>query len=356
MKRSLEIVPGEPTKEEQEAGIDITILTNNTTEDLWAARLEEAKRCAKKTLKELASESENLSKSRYGDHHKDYSPEPDSITILTELSVRNYKERKFMREVRKHLARFNTKKEAALKSLQFAKRKDNKADVRCYGGQLNTLSKTQKRISKIDCMVGQRIHICTRKLAEYRANAVGREICEEAEKVLASEVTPDMIGYQRVLDFYRLSDPYEYSFGRHIEGLQHYTDIRRNVAIMSVKIDNSIVYNDYSVSGDCGIGVPTDTYSVFTSCHATDTLGGNYDRCFDAEYKLISFFLSTLSEVDDGSREAHVTLWSKKPLCDSCSNVLLTQLPENYPRINLKIIIEDEDLPVSIESETVDYY
>eukprot|EP01060_Flectonema_neradi_P017489 TRINITY_DN24371_c0_g1_i1.p1 TRINITY_DN24371_c0_g1~~TRINITY_DN24371_c0_g1_i1.p1 ORF type:complete len:348 (+),score=83.85 TRINITY_DN24371_c0_g1_i1:46-1089(+) len=344
MKRSLDVAVDDNTREQEEADIDTTEVEQlaKECEKMWNERLKIAEGCAKKTMEELKLESEALSKQRYGDSHMNYSPEPDSITIITELSVRNANEENFAKVVDTHSAALVLKKAASLEKLQLAKKEDDKANLRHHGQSLNTLNKKLKSIQKADTVVGKRIHLCNRKLGDYRSAAAMRDISPDTEKQLAANVLPNTIGYQMVLDLYRLSDAQKYSFGRQQVGAQHYTDIRRNVAILSLTYSGS-VFTNYSVSGKDGVGVPPDSSSLFESRLATDDLGETYDRCYDAEFKLISFFLSSIPEGDRSSVKATGTLWSKKPLCESCDNVLNTQLPKKYPGINLTIVIDDNN-------------
>ena len=60
-----------------------------------------------------------------------------------------------------------------------------------------------------------------------------------------------------------------------------------------------------------------------------------YSRSNDTEYKLLSNIADKLG--DNTSARGKITIFSEKPVCDSCSNVA-QQFKERYPNITINMI------------------
>jgi hypothetical protein len=156
-------------------------------------------------------------------------------------------------------------------------------------------------------------------------------------------IVPCIIGYLRILDFYFFSDASKYCFGERYSGPNWFTRLKRNVAILQVLGTNEeLIYNDFAVSGVYNKpGAPLAPDNGFLkSSEAEDEHGRVFDRRNDAEFKLLSTFAERFSETGFAGT---ATLWSKKPLCKSCQNVVL-QFHKRFPHATLKVIEEEYSL------------
>merc|ERR1712194_474281 len=109
-------------------------------------------------------------------------------------------------------------------------------------------------------------------------------------------------------------------------------DVRRNVAILTATRGDGVVFSRYAVSGINAPGMNPTAKGAFVAVECVDGLGECYLRDHDAEFKLVSELCATQLGVcvpGDSNREycGRITLWSKKPLCISCTNVVRHQLP-----------------------------
>ena len=86
-----------------------------------------------------------------------------------------------------------------------------------------------------------------------------------------------------------------------------------------------------------------------TAIDCVDGLGECYLRNHDAEFKLACELcmqhlgLRGPSDVN-AQYEGRITLWSKKPLCASCSDVFHTQLAQVLPSATLEVRVDDDDV------------
>merc|ERR1711963_1065695 len=110
------------------------------------------------------------------------------------------------------------------------------------------------------------------------------------------------------------------------DGPQHFADVRRNVAVLEVwdAVTGTRVLNDYAVSGVDGPGTRPDAASraMFIAQEVEDGLGETYARDYDAEFKLCASFCSAFPTGHMPTRPFRAMLFSKKPLCVSCSDVV----------------------------------
>lgn len=156
-------------------------------------------------------------------------------------------------------------------------------------------------------------------------------------------IDPCHNGYLRILDFYFFSDASKYCFGERYSGPNWFTRLKRNVAILEVLGENKeLIYNDFAVSGvynKPGAPLAPDN-GFFKSSEAEDEHGRVFDRRNDAEFKLLSTFAERFRNTDFAGT---ATLWSKKPLCKSCQNVV-QQFHKRFPHATLKVIEEEYSL------------
>jgi len=186
--------------------------------------------------------------------------------------------------------------------------------------------------------VTRRMSVASRRLAAYRAS---QEVRQLPERDLL-DVPPSFAGYTKVLDFYRLSDAARYNFGRQFEGPQHFTDVKRNVAVLEAfDADGRRAFNGYAVSGIDAPGVRPDEVSCrrFQAMEVEDGGGETYSRDHDAEFKLCA----ALCQSVPANWRGRVVLFSKKPLCRSCADVVCAQLPRALPGISLEVTVDETE-------------
>ena len=99
-----------------------------------------------------------------------------------------------------------------------------------------------------------------------------------------------------------------------------------------------------SSESDGGDGESTGPFKAIA---CVDGLGECYLRDHDAEYKLVSALcrrhlgLQAAGQVNTDYR-GHVTLWSKKPLCISCTDVVHNQLTTALPNATIDVRVDDD--------------
>ena len=333
----------------------------------WAARLQAVRVAAAATDAEYLSASRALAAERYPSSlaaaaeaapvAEAFHPEPPGVTVLTELSARTTEEERFLEGVAPLANQVLAAKKPLLDMIKAAKASGDKDATRALGRLLNSLGLATKALSVVEKPVGSRISLAIKRLADYRAACTIRELHPAALTTLLRAVPPSSAGYTAVCDYYRLSDSRRYSFGRQLEGPQHFVDIRRNVAVLLVVRGGRVCYSNYAVSG---VGSPWggskrvdgdggDAAAVtFATQHCEDGLGESYDRQYDAEYRLITDFVRSVPDAAGGGYEA--CLWSKKPLCASCADVLLKQVPVLLTSLALSVVVDEEAPPDSVLS------
>eukprot|EP00747_Dinoflagellata_sp_TGD_P103127 gnl/TRDRNA2_/TRDRNA2_168870_c1_seq1.p1 gnl/TRDRNA2_/TRDRNA2_168870_c1~~gnl/TRDRNA2_/TRDRNA2_168870_c1_seq1.p1 ORF type:complete len:162 (-),score=19.72 gnl/TRDRNA2_/TRDRNA2_168870_c1_seq1:62-505(-) len=94
-----------------------------------------------------------------------------------------------------------------------------------------------------------------------------------------------------------------------------------------------------------GAPLVTKELGYLRSRKAPDENGRVFDRCHDAEFKLLTDFCNTVCDAKD-ARSA--VLWSKKPLCLSCANAV-NQLHDRFPCLHLEVKIGESDRTGLIE-------
>lgn len=198
----------------------------------WMARLDLVRRAAALSNEQLHEEGRSEAMHRYG--HADAPhlwPDPPSLTLLIEQSVRTDQEASFTSEVDAFATRVAEAKAARLAQLQEAKAASppETASVRVLGQGLGLLVKAVREATELDKPVRERLELSTKRIARYRASCSVRALAPSARLV---GVPPTRAGYEQILDFYRLTDASTYSFGRVFDGPQFFTDVRRNVAIL----------------------------------------------------------------------------------------------------------------------------
>eukprot|EP01065_Artemidia_motanka_P048983 TRINITY_DN8034_c0_g1_i1.p1 TRINITY_DN8034_c0_g1~~TRINITY_DN8034_c0_g1_i1.p1 ORF type:complete len:417 (+),score=139.77 TRINITY_DN8034_c0_g1_i1:127-1377(+) len=322
---------------------------------VWKSRLEEAKQCAKVPPDEVTRLSAERALELYGEAEAGmFVPESPPVVRLIELSTRSPSEEGVARAVDKAAGQLDELKAPLLAHIAAAKRSSDRESLRRLGGELNDLARRARLVRGLDKCVGSRLQHSTRALAAHRARTAVRSI----QTSLLRNVPPTRAGYDKVLDFYRHSEAAEHSFGRQLEGPQHFTDIRRNVAILEVRdASGVVVFNAFAVSGEAtpGIGPPAafpcGAPPLFDAIEAEDGLGETYGRQFDAEYKLVSkFCMETLGLTVHRNSEKFaacdfagtIVLWSKKPLCASCAGVIREQLPRYVQKATLTVVVDDD--------------
>lgn len=340
----------------------------------WWARLTEVRQLVTLTDDQLNSEAREAAVARYGpEDAADFFPEPPSMERLIALSVRFDDECAALEQQEAALETVIVAKQLMLADLNVAKSEGRIEDVRALGRRLNSLVSLLNDVRGEDRVVRDRITVATRRIERYRAAAPVRALSPDAAATL-TRVTPNRRGYERILDFYRLTDAFQYSFGRSAGGTQHFVDLRRNVAIMQVEAGDSMVdrsngmasdslppyghggkaechlFSAYAVSGRNAPGrkVTRDMPHIFTAISCEDGCGESYPRQHDAEFKLLTIMCHEVLGVkgpDDVRADftGRITLWSRKPLCQSCSAVFRMQLPRLLPMSRVRIVVDEED-------------
>eukprot|EP00669_Euglena_mutabilis_P003733 TRINITY_DN14751_c0_g1_i1.p1 TRINITY_DN14751_c0_g1~~TRINITY_DN14751_c0_g1_i1.p1 ORF type:complete len:307 (-),score=53.36 TRINITY_DN14751_c0_g1_i1:51-971(-) len=222
-----------------------------------------------------------------------------------------------------------------LELLAAAKEGGDVAEIRRMGQQVNLLKADIADLNAVRKQITGKRNRAQRLTAGFRAVHPIKEV----DPTQLTEVEPSAAGYQRILDFYRFTDAALYNFGRVYSGPNFFTDVKSNVAILDISDSNGRrLYNQYAVSGDrCCPGAQLQPGGPFTAIECLDGLGETYSRDFDAEFKLLTEFAVSRASGWDGHGAG--TLWSKKPLCESCAGVVRGQFPSRFPDVKLHVII-----------------
>ncbi|CAK0836608.1 unnamed protein product, partial [Prorocentrum cordatum] len=255
----------------------------------WQELLRSAQRAAARTDAELAAEQAELGERRYGPRASHFCTLPPSVALLVQLGAHNPEEAAFARELEAACGAVAEVKGQLLALVKAAKDRDDRDALRDLGPRLAVLSKEMKALGGLDGDVGKRLTVASRRVTQYRS---GQEV-RTVEPDGLGHVEPSFNGYIKILDYYRLSDAASYSFGRQMAGPQHFTDIRRNVAVLEVCDDaGASVYNAFAVSGVDAVGAEPGPAGrrLFTAQSVADGLGETYSREHDAEFKLCAQF------------------------------------------------------------------
>ena len=372
----------------------------------WAEVLDLARRAAVQTDDELHEEGRRQARRLYGDAYSaHFWPEAPSIAVLIDVSVRTEAETAFATEIEAFCASVAEAKAGQLERLQSAKAASPPQieRVRELGRELGSLATMLNSARSLDKPVRERLQVATLRIARYRGTRAVRPVSPGAHLV---GVPPTRAGYQQILDFYRLTDAATLSFGRTLDGPQFFTDIRRNVAILHATCGEAgkrhgglldgngsdalaqrdgdsgeglgrvvvcgqrdavsktgsgsadsrgVLFCEYAVSGIDAPGlnppIPAEGQpprGPFLAIECVDGLGESYKRDHDAEFKLVSELcaahlgLHAPGQVNE-SYTGRLTLWSKKPLCASCFDVVHCQLAAALPSASVEVRIDDAD-------------
>jgi hypothetical protein len=364
----------------------------------WEERLALVRRGVEVSDAELRASSEAIALERYGaqDAHL-YAPEPPVVTELARLSTRSPSEVRFAARVDALVSTMMAAKPAFFARLSSAKGANDLATVRAVGAGMNALVATANEARDLDVAVRTRLSLAASRIDAYRTTVALRPLAPSEASRLLRHVPPSRAGYEQVLDFYRQTDAAMYNFGRQLSGAQHFNDIRRNVAILHADgcptepptepptdaadaqtaaatsavagVDAESeegarardgVFSAYAVSGARapGLNLRAKAAAPFAAIACADGLGGIYMRDHDAEYKLVTALCTRALGVCARApaaaalappacrNEAYrgtVTLWSKKPLCQSCQFVVRTQLVAALPNGTLRVLVDDEN-------------
>lgn len=345
----------------------------------WAARLERMRAVCAQRDEDFRAAASQIAVERYGraDAHL-FSPEPPAVTDIALGSTKSAEEEALAHERDELVQRLGALKPATHELLTAAKAAGAMDDVRAAGRELGRVHAAQKELLGLDEDVRARLKLTNRRLESYRAACAVRPLSEPALARLDELMPPpERRGYEQLLDFYRLSDPSVHSFGRSFAGTQHFTDVKRNVAILradgcpraraaagaqrgSLRSETGTVWSAYAVSGANAPGLRLEAAEseLFEPISCADPHGDVYWRGHDAEFKLVSALCARVLGVRAGGGaqgraggsaegvcdgyDGTVTLWSKKPLCDSCAAVIGEQLPRVLPRARIVVVVDDE--------------
>lgn len=319
----------------------------------WEIALDCARQAAALSNDDMLAEGRREAAQRYAPGEVDhFFPEPPSVARLTRLADRSGEEEAIAMALDAFAASSSTCRTALMDELKQAKAAGDRELTRRFGRRANALYTLTARARALDAPVRTRLTISIRRIAAFRAACAIRPISPSSavSSRQLTNVPPTRSGYDRVLDFYRFSDAARHSFGRAYSGPQFFTDIKRNVAVLHAtrgEADSKCVYNDYAVSGENAPGLNLDgREGPFEAIACEDGLGEHYLRDHDAEYKLVTEFCAR--HLDMRRRGAvcteyrgRITLWSKKPLCASCSDVFYQQLGRVLPRATLEVRVDD---------------
>eukprot|EP00927_Polykrikos_kofoidii_P040155 TRINITY_DN34371_c0_g2_i1.p1 TRINITY_DN34371_c0_g2~~TRINITY_DN34371_c0_g2_i1.p1 ORF type:complete len:511 (-),score=105.22 TRINITY_DN34371_c0_g2_i1:74-1606(-) len=347
--------------------------TSSNHHGQWEKQFQSVMAAARVSDSELAIEQETLARQRYGSLASSFCVLPPSISSLLPMSTMNDFEIGFAEELQEFATRMGSVRERLLLHITAAKARGDRETLRALGPRLGEWSKEIKNVRDLNGKVGRRLTVGSRRITEYRAKQKVREI----DPSLLVDIDANFVGYTKVLDFYRHSDAQRFSFGRQMEGPQHFADIRRNVAILDVWDDGNVseasnatteaaasprrIFNGHAVSGVDGPGVNPDAKAraLFEAKEARDGLGETYLRDHDAEFKLCAAFCACAgisvgsngqSDARDGPQQLskagssmRAMLFSKKPLCASCHDVVFVQLLRLLPGLQLQVIVDEPE-------------
>lgn len=304
----------------------------------WAALCAEAEATAALPAEALHREASELAVRRYGPEADRFCVMPPSIARLLPASTRSPEEFRFVEEVESAVADMQQVRQRLLEHITAAKARDDREALRDLGPRYSGAAREIRALRDLDGAVTRRMSVASRRLAAYRA---GQEVRPLPQGELL-ELPANFAGYTKVLDFYRLSDASRYNFGRQFEGPQHFTDVKRNVAVLeALDEDGRPVFNGFAVSGVGAPGVRPDEASRgrFSAMEVEDGGGETYSRDHDAEFKLCA----SLCQSVPANWRGRVHLFSKKPLCRSCADVVCVQLPRALPGVSLEVTVDETE-------------
>ena len=123
---------------------------------------------------------------------------------------------------------------------------------------------------------------------------------------------------------------------------------------LSGSASSETLFCEYAISGMgapglrwCGEAEGQPLSGPFLPIECADGLGESYLRDHDAEFKLVSELCArhlgvTAPGQVNRSYRGRLTLWSKKPLCASCSGVVYRQLVAALPGAQLEVRVDEE--------------
>mmetsp|Transcript_78681 Transcript_78681/g.163614 ORF Transcript_78681/g.163614 Transcript_78681/m.163614 type:complete len:506 (-) Transcript_78681:186-1703(-) len=236
--------------------------------------------------------------------------------------------------------------------LLVAKEKEDMAAVRSAGRSLNDLKALTRRLecerrslTKNSALAALLVTVCRRVLPVRQIDPKDLQ-----------EVPPSHEGYLKILDFYFFSDASLYCFGEHYSGPNWFTRLKRNVAILLVRdVSGRILYDDFAVSGENktpGAPPAPAVGGPLISIEAEDEHGRVFDRRHDAEFKLLTHFCQSVASNKEVVDNAKAELWSKKPLCRSCSGAL-RQVQDRFPTMGVVVRIGDPNAATVTNGNTL---
>lgn len=157
---------------------------------------------------------------------------------------------------------------------------------------LQRLEGDRRKLTKNSALAALLVTVCRRVLPVRQINPADLR-----------DIPPSHEGFLRIADFHLFSDAGLYDFGEHTAGPNLFTRLKRNVAILLVRdSQGQVIYNAFAVSGEFNTpgAPPVSASGPLHSIEAEDEHGRLFDRRYDAEFKLLSGFCTTLE-----GREQH---------------------------------------------------
>lgn len=305
----------------------------------------------RKTLRKLASvgstnaeeEAAQVAESVGQERHRLQDILMQNHRELLELSTTSTPDDKktLLVEMDSVLDELKSSQDAVHVELLATKDKEDMPAVRAYGRSLNDLKALTRRLD------------CERR-SLTRNNALATLLVTVCRRILPvrhidpaqlTNIHPSYKGYLQILDFYFFSDASLYCFGEHFSGPNWFTRLKRNVAILSINdTEGKCIYNSFAVSGEHKTpGAPmAPERGPLQSIDAEDENGRVFNRRHDAEFKLLTGFCENVPAKHraNWNRNVVATLWSKKPLCKSCSGAV-RQTEEKFPSLQIKVVVGD---------------
>jgi hypothetical protein len=305
----------------------------------------------RKTLRKLASGGTHESDDEASQLASALGPERDKLQdilmrnqrALLEMSTSSKSDAKqdLLEEMESVIDVLRRSQESVHSELLSAKEREDMSAVRSAGRSLNDLKALARRLdgerrslTKNSALAALLVTVCRRVLP-----------VKQIDPEDLGEVPPSHCGYLQILDFYFFSDASLYCFGEHYSGPNWFTRLKRNIAILTVHdSEGKLLYHAFAVSGENKTpGAPPAPAAAgpLVSIEAEDEHGRVFDRRHDAEFKLLTGFCLSLKDKGPAAVvNATAALWSKKPLCRSCSGAV-KQLLQRFPTLSLRVDVGD---------------
>lgn len=263
------------------------------------------------------------------------------LVRLSTTAVSDLKE-EVLREVDEVLGRLKRSLAAVRGELMCAKERCDMTAVRRTGRSFNDLKALVRRLDEERRLITRNSALAALLVTVCRRVLPVRKVDPAALR----DIPPSCEGYRRIMDFFFFTDAGLYFFGDYPSGPNWFVRLKRNVAILLVHDRTGlVVYNHFAVSGEHRApGAPLAPFGgPLRAREAEDEHGRVFNRQHDAEFKLLSGLCTILC---DGARErggqpqfeGSGTLWSRKPLCGSCSGAV-AQVREMFPKLRLSVSV-----------------